>query len=74
VGLVPGQSRLAFGIEVLVIGVVLLAVVLGTTLNNLGGSDRMQWRVSLIGYALVACVPGVVAGISITAGEGGGLY
>jgi hypothetical protein len=74
VGLVPGQTRTLFGIEILVIALGLAAVVLGTTLRNLAGSRLVRWRLSLIGYALVASMPGVVAGFSVLIGTGGGLY
>jgi len=74
VGLVPGQPRVVFGLEVLVIGVGLAAIVLGTTLRNLGTSRKARWRVSLVGYALVSSVPGVIAGVSLVLGAGGGLY
>ncbi|WP_213817133.1 hypothetical protein [Glaciihabitans sp. dw_435] len=74
VGLVPGQSRTVYGTETLIIAVVLAGIVLGTTFRNLGGSHMMRWRVSLVGYALVASIPGVIAGISLVLGAGGGLY
>lgn len=74
VGLVPGQSRIMFGIEILVIAVGLAVIVLGTTFRNLAGSHLVRWRLSLIGYSLVASIPGVVAGVSIIVGSGGGLY
>ncbi len=74
VGLTPGDSRPVFAIEVLVIAVVLAAIVLGTTLRNLGGSELVRWRVSLVGLALVASLPGLVAGVSLLVGAGGGLY
>ena len=73
-GLVPGQSETVVGIEVLAIGLILATIVLGTTLRNLGGSELVQWRLSLVSLAVIASLPGVIAGISIIAGEGGGLY
>lgn len=72
--LTPGQTGVALGIEVLVIGLALAAIVLGTTLRNLGTSTLRRWRASLVGLALVASVPTVVAGASLLTGVGGGLY
>ena len=74
VALVPGQSRVVLGIEVLVIGAGLAAVVLTTTLRNLGGSELLRWRASLISLAIAAAVPAVIAGGSLICGIGGGLY
>jgi hypothetical protein len=74
VGLVPAQTELVFGIEITTIAVILAAVVLSTTLRHLGGSEMVRWRVSLIGLAVAASFPGVIAGISIVTGSGGGLY
>lgn len=73
-GLVPGQDPLVYGIEVLVVGVVLASVVLGTTLRNLGSSEQGRWRASLVALAGVASLPAVVAGVSLVAGTGGGLF
>lgn len=74
VALVPGQSRVVLGIEVLALSAVLAVVVLATTLRNLDGSGLRRWRASLIGLATAATAPGVVGGISLIAGRGGGLY
>ena len=74
VGLTPGQSQVAQGIEVVVTGVALAVVVLGTTLRNLAGTTLRRWRVSLVALAIVASLPAVVAGVSLMTGSGGGLY
>jgi hypothetical protein len=74
VGLAPGQTRTVFGAEILLIAVGLAVIVLGTTFRNLSGSQLVRRRLSLIGYAVVASIPGVVAGVSILIGAGGGLY
>lgn len=73
-GLTPGQSRLAFGIEVAVIAGALALIVMGTTLRNIGGSEMVRWRLSLIGLALASSLPAVIAGVSIIVGQGGGIY
>lgn len=73
-GLAPGQPRLVLGLEVLVVGLVLATVVLVTTFRNIGGAEQAKWRVSLIGLAIVGSIPAVIAGASLVAGVGGGLY
>lgn len=72
--LAPGQSRVALGIEVFGIGSALAAIVLTTTLRNLGGAHQARWRISLLTLAITGSSPAVVAGVSLIAGAGGGLY
>lgn len=74
VGLTPDQTRAALGLEVLVIAIALAAIVLGTTFRNLGGTELRRWRASLIGLALLASAPAVIAGASLSLAAGGGLY
>jgi hypothetical protein len=74
--LMPGQSRVALGIE-LVVGGALLAMLL--ILIALPGLNRptkqpLSWRVTRIVVALATSVPVVVAGASLLAEGGGGLY
>jgi hypothetical protein len=74
--LMPGQSRVALGIE-LVVGGALLAMLL--ILIALPGLNRptkqpLSWRVTRIVVALATSVPVVVAGASLLAEAGGGLY
>lgn len=72
--LAPGQTRVLLGVEVLGIGIALAAIVLTTTIRNIGGADQAQWRVSLIALAIIGSLPAIVAGSSLIAGFGGGLY
>jgi hypothetical protein len=71
-GLAP-QPAWVFGAEVLVVGVVLLAIHLGTSIPQIVGV-RLSWGLQTIGLALLATVPGVVAGALLLAGSEAGLY
>jgi hypothetical protein len=74
--LMPGQSRVAVGVELLVGGAVLAALLILIALPGLNRPTRqpLSWRITRIVVALVASVPVVVAGASLLAEEGGGLY
>jgi hypothetical protein len=74
--LMPGQSRVAVGIELLVGGVLLATVLLLIALPGLNKPTRqpLSWRITRIVLALAASVPVVVAGVSLLAESGGGLY
>jgi modulator of FtsH protease len=84
-GLAPGQQRGALGAEILTLGVVLFAGVMITTLRTMTGEEpdgddgevhdiHLSWRIGHIAIALQCTVPMVVAGASLLAGAGGGLY
>ena len=73
-GLVPGQSALVLGIEILALGVVLMTGVLITAIRHARHSERLWWKVSLLSIAIASTLPMVVAGASLAAGVGGGLY
>jgi hypothetical protein len=74
-GLVPGTTETALGILLLVAGLVLSGVVayLLRAMRGIGGDGR-----SHLGAAILTAGPGTtfyaVAGISLIAGSGGGLY
>jgi hypothetical protein len=72
-GLAP-QPSLALGIELTVVGVVLAAIVIGTTVHTFEKGEPARWRLSNLGTALAASAPAVVAGVSLIAGAGGGLF
>ncbi len=74
IGLVPGQSRSAGGLQILLVGLVLGGVTLGTTVRNFAGTTILVRRVILIVLSVAASLPAVIAGISILVGAGGGLY
>jgi modulator of FtsH protease len=74
--LMPGQSRTALGVELLVGGVLLMALLVLIALPGLNRPTRqpLSWRVTRIVLALAASVPVIVAGVSLLAESGGGLY
>lgn len=72
--LTPGQPTPALGIEVVVLGAVMTtAVTVSTTRTHLPVT-RWSWTVPTLLLALVSTVPMVLAGVSLLAGSGGGLY
>lgn len=73
-GLVPDQGQLALGVEILLVGVVMAAVALGTTIRNFAPTTFLRRRIGLVALAAAASLPAVVAGVSIIVGAGGGLY
>jgi hypothetical protein len=74
--LMPGQSRVAVGVELLVGGVLLATLLVLIALPGLNKPTRqpLSWRITRIVLALAASVPVVVAGLSMLAERGGGLY
>lgn len=73
--LVPGQGRVALGVEVLVLGTVLAAALLLRRLRlprNPG--EPRTWTVVPLAVILAGTVPMIVAGVSLLAAAGGGLY
>lgn len=75
VGLIPGQSPTALGVELLAWGLVLLAATaaLGAKIRAPEGAPR-GWSVSRNAIVALGTVPIVVGGISVIATSGGGLY
>jgi hypothetical protein len=74
--LVPGQSHTALGIELVVSGLILAAglVAIGWQGIRLTAHHPLSWRITRIVAALITSVPVAVAGISLLAESGGGLY
>lgn len=75
VGLIPGQSQLALGIELLVVSLAIGATIfrLPTGRPVVEGEPRL-WLWSRWGVRLTAMVPLAVAGASVALEAGGGLY
>lgn len=76
VALVPGQSHVALGLELLVVCVVIDAIVLRQPAIQVEEGEEMQrsWRVSRWTIRAVATVPFLIGAVSIVAQTGGGLY
>ena len=73
--LVPGQNRLALGTEILLLGAAIAAALLYGRLRlpRAAGQPRI-WTVAPVIVILAGTVPMIVAGISLLAAAGGGLY
>jgi hypothetical protein len=74
--LMPGQSQTAVGVELLVGGALLATLLVLIALPGLNRPTRqpVSWRITRIVLALMSSVPVVVAGVSVLAERGGGLY
>jgi hypothetical protein len=74
--LMPGQSSTAVGVELVVGGVLLAALLLLIALPGLNRPTKqpLTWRITRLVLALTASVPVIVAGFSVLAESGGGLY
>jgi hypothetical protein len=73
--LVPGQSRVALGIEILLLGTVLAASLLYRRLRlPRTAGEPWTWTVVPLAVIMAGTVPMAVAGISLLAAAGGGLY
>ena len=74
--LIPGQGKNALGIELLCAAAVLTAFSIplqGQTLRRLPSGGRVSWALRMLPVN-VATVAVAVAGVSLLAGAGGGLY
>ncbi len=76
VGLMPAQSSVALGLELLAIAGVVAAIVI--RLPAVGAEDTGQeparWRLSRLGVRLMGTVPLVIGALSVLIEAGGGLY
>jgi modulator of FtsH protease len=75
VGLIPGQSSAALGLELLFVSLVIGGAIarLPTVRGDTKG-ERRVWLVSRWAVRVTAMVPLIVAGVSLLAESGGGLY
>jgi modulator of FtsH protease len=72
---VPGQSRAVLGSEIGTLGLLLAAILVLKRLQVPREPDEpREWSLVPLLSILGATVPMVVAGISVVAGAGGGLY
>lgn len=76
VGLIPGQSTIALGLELLVFSASVAGVVLRlpATRAEDTGEEPLHWRISRIGVRLMGTAPLVIGGFSVLVEAGGGLY
>ncbi len=73
-GLVPGQSRTALSIELLVEGIVCTVAIAVLTARSLPRDAQRSWVVGRLAVAAIGTLPFVVGGASLLAQAGGGLY
>ncbi len=72
--LTPGQSRNTLGAELTALGAVLLTAVTISALRAHLPVTKWRWTIPTILLALASSVPMVIAGVSVLASAGGGLY
>jgi hypothetical protein len=76
VGLIPAESTVALGLELLAVAAIVALIVLrlpGTSAEETG-KEPPRWRLSRIGVRLMGTVPLVIGSLSILFEAGGGLY
>lgn len=75
VGLVPGQSHVALGLELLLVSLAVGAAIARLpTISSDPEVDRRLWLWSRWGIRIAAIVPLLVAAVTLLAESGGGLY
>jgi modulator of FtsH protease len=72
--LTPGQSRTTLGAELAALGVVLVSAVMISAARTHLPVTKLRWTAATILLALASSVPMVIAGVTMLAGAGGGLY
>lgn len=73
-GLAPGQSVRALGVETIGVGLALSWLVLASTMSEFKYLEQRRWRTGRLVLSLASMIPTLAAGISIVAGWGGGLF
>ncbi len=68
------QSSTALGVELLATGLASVAAATGFTKRSLPPEARRSWVVGRTGTAALGTVPYVIAGVTLLAEAGGGLY
>lgn len=76
VGLIPSQSSVALGLELVAVSGLIAAIVLRlpATRAEETGREPTRWRLGRIGIRLMGTAPLVVGGLSVLFEAGGGLY
>jgi hypothetical protein len=76
VGLIPAESTVALGLELLFVAAVVAVIVLrlpGTQAQDTG-KEPTQWRLSRVGVRLMGTLPLLFGSLSVLFEAGGGLY
>ena len=73
-GLIPGQSRTALGVELLAEGLAFTVVVVWLSIRSLPQRYERAWLVSRLSVGAIGTVPLIVGGATLLAAHGGGLY
>jgi len=74
VGLIPGQSEVALGVELLILGLVLGAFVGRLPTISQAAEVPSSWIVARWAMRALAVVPLILGGLTVLAEAGGGLY
>jgi hypothetical protein len=75
IGLIPGQSRTALGLELLVVSLLFLTAIAGLTSKGLPRREEPTgWLVGRVALPASGTLPFVVGALSLLAQSGGGLY
>jgi hypothetical protein len=75
IGLIPGQSRVALGAELLGEGLLFGAVIAMLVRRSLPPRSKpFSWRLSRVALMAAGTIPLIIGGASILANTGGGLY
>jgi modulator of FtsH protease len=76
VGLIPAESNVALGLELLVVAAIIAVIVLRLPAARAEetGQEPATWRLSRIGIRLMGTLPLVIGGLSVLLEAGGGLY
>jgi modulator of FtsH protease len=76
VGLMPAQSHVALGLELLAVALIVAVIVLRLPAARAEetGKEPAGWRAGRIGIRLMGTAPLVIGGLSVLLEAGGGLY
>jgi hypothetical protein len=75
VGLIPAQSHVALGLELLVVSLAIGGVIVALpATHKIDGPEPPSWLWSRWGVRLASTVPLIVGGVSVLTSNGGGLY
>jgi hypothetical protein len=73
-GLAPGQSHTALGLELLVVALLFSGAIAVLAVKSLPPAHKRAWRASRMLLVIPGTIPFVIGGASLLAHTGGGLY